>query len=187
MTLNELETRIKLFQPRPDPHLPDHAFPAAVLVPLLQAEQGLELVLTRRSRHLRQHPGQISFPGGRADSTDPSLWHTALRESFEEIGLAPELCRQLARLRAQHTISGFALTPFIGVIEGQPDFILNPAEVEELFRVPLDYVLDLRHHHLFSLRRQGRWHRVVFIRWNGVWIWGITAAVIHQFARQIAR
>ncbi|ART83776.1 CoA pyrophosphatase [Oceanisphaera profunda] len=187
MTLDELKTRINLLTPGLDPHLPSHAFPAAVLMPLLQTGQGLELVLTRRSRHLRHHPGQVSFPGGRADATDTSLWHTALRESWEEIGLLPELCQPLAQLQAQHTISGFALTPFIGLIEGHPQFKLNPAEVDELFQVPLDYLLDLRHHHLYQLRRQGRTHEVVFIRWQGLWIWGITATVIHQFAQQIAR
>ena len=186
MTLDELKTRINLLTPDQDPHLPEHAHPAAVLLPLLQTPQGLELVFTRRSRQLRHHPGQVSFPGGRMDATDPSLWHTALRESWEEIGLKPELCQPLAQLQAQHTISGFALTPFIGLIAGQPHFTLNPAEVEEVFQVPLDYLLDLRHHHVFALRRQGHHHEVVFIRWQGLWIWGITATVIHQFAQQIA-
>ena len=187
MTLDELKTRINLLTPGQDPHLPKCAHPAAVLMPLLQTAQGLELVFTRRSRQLRHHPGQVSFPGGRMDATDTSLWHTALRESWEEIGLKPELCQPLAQLQAQYTISGFALTPFIGLIAGQPQFTLNPAEVDELFQVPLDYLLDLRHHHLFQLHRQGRSHEVVFIRWQGLWIWGITATVIHQFAQQIAR
>ena len=187
MTLDELITRINLLPPAPDPGWPAHARPAAVLMPLLEGDQGLELVLTRRSRHLRQHPGQISFPGGRVDEGDASLWHTALRESEEEIGLPPECCRLLARLRAQYTISGFALTPFVGLVQGQPEFVLNPAEVDELYRVPLDYLLDLRHHHVLSQHRRGKLHRVVFIHWRGLWVWGITAAVIHQFARQIAR
>ncbi|MGO4999853.1 CoA pyrophosphatase [Oceanisphaera sp. W20_SRM_FM3] len=187
MTLDELKTRINLLAPLPDPHLPLDAHPAAVLMPLLQTGQGLELVLTRRNRLLRQHPGQVSFPGGRMDASDASLWHTALRESWEEIGLLPELCQPLGQLQAQYTISGFALTPFVGLIEGQPRFTLNPSEVDEVFQVPLDYLLDLRHHHLFQLRRQGHTHEVVFIRWHGLWIWGITAAVIHQFAQQIAR
>ncbi|WP_417615217.1 CoA pyrophosphatase [Oceanisphaera sp.] len=188
MTLDELKTRINLIPPLPDPHLPPHAFPAAVLMPLLQTGRGLELVLTRRSRHLRHHPGQVSFPGGRADSTDASLWHTAVRESWEEIGLLPEQCQPLAQLQAQYTISGFALTPFVGLIEGSPNFKPNPAEVDEVFRVPLDYILDLRHHHTFHLRRKDRSrHQIVFIRWHGLWIWGVTAAVIHQFALQVAR
>ena len=187
MTLDELKTRLNLLAPPPDPHLPPHAHPAAVLMPVLQTGQGLELVLTRRSRHLRHHPGQVSFPGGRMDATDASLWQTALRESFEEIGLLPELCQPLGQLQAQYTVSGFALTPFIGLVVGQPHFRLNPSEVDEVFQVPLDYLLDLSQHHLFSLNRQGRRHEVVFIRWQGRWIWGITAAVIHNLAQQIAR
>ena len=187
MMLDELKTRINLLMPAQDPHLPKCAQPAAVLLPLLQTPQGLALVFTRRSRQLRHHPGQVSFPGGRWDATDPSLWYTALRESWEEIGLKPHLCQPLAQLQAQHTISGFALTPFIGLIAGQPHFKLNPAEVEEVFQVPLDYLWDLRHHQRFVLRRQGRRHEVVFIRWQGLWIWGITATVIHQLALQIAR
>jgi 8-oxo-dGTP pyrophosphatase MutT (NUDIX family) len=187
MTREQLLTRFNLLTPAPDPVLPAQARPAAVLLPLLDGEQGLELVLTRRSRQLRQHPGQVSFPGGRVDDTDASLWHTALRESQEEIGLDPALCRPLGRLPAQHTVSGFALTPFIGLIEGRPHCVLNPQEVDEVFQVPLAYALDLRRHHLFTLRRQGRLHTVCFIPWQGTWIWGITAAVIHQFALQIAR
>lgn len=187
MTLDELKTRLNLLPPLPDPHLPAHAYPAAVLMPVLQTGQGLELILTRRSRHLRNHPGQVSFPGGRVESTDTSLWHTAVRESWEEIGLLPELCQPLAQLQAQYTISDFALTPFVGLIEGSPEFKLNPGEVDELFQVPLEYLLDLRHHHLFYANRQGQRHQVVFIRWRGVWIWGITAAIIHQLAQQIAR
>lgn len=187
MTREQLLTRLNLLAPAPDPVLPCHARPAAVLLPLLEGEEGLELVLTRRSRHLRHHPGQISFPGGRVDDTDASLWHTALRESQEEIGLDPALCRPLARLRAQHTVSGFALTPFIGLVEGRPDFVPNPDEVDEVFRVPLDYLLDLDHHYLYYLHRRGRRHTVCFIPWQGIWIWGITAAVIHQFAVQVSR
>lgn len=187
MTLNELKTRLNLLAPQPDPHLPTYAHPAAVLMPLLQTGQGLELVLTRRSQLLRHHPGQVSFPGGRMDATDSSLWHTALRESWEEIGLLPELCQPLGQLQAQYTISGFALTPFIGLVAGQPRFRLNPGEVDEVFQVPLDYLLDLRQHHLFTFNRQGQSHEVVFIRWQGMWIWGITAAVIHNLAQQIAR
>lgn len=186
MTLEELTTRLNLLQPLPDEALPSNAYPAAVLLPLLPSEQGLELILTRRSKALRHHPGQVCFPGGRADSSDVSLWHTALRESFEEIGLLPELCKPLAQLPAQHTISDFALTPFIGVIEGTPNFVLNPGEVTALYKVPLSYALDLHHHHVFKLRRKGRVHKVIFIRWQGIWIWGITAAIIHQLSLQIA-
>lgn len=187
MNLEELKTRINLLLPLADPHLPHYAHPAAVLMPLIDTKQGLELVLTRRSQQLRHHPGQVSFPGGRAEATDASLWHTALRESYEEIGLLPELCQPLGQLQAQHTISGFALTPFIGLVAGQPCFTLNPSEVAEVFQVPLDYLLNLEHHHTFTFSRRGQRHSVVFIRWHRLWIWGITAAVIHNFAQQIAR
>ncbi|ART79373.1 CoA pyrophosphatase [Oceanisphaera avium] len=187
MTLSELKTRINLLTPRPDPTLPRHAHAAAVLMPIVEGSCGLELILTRRSLELRHHPGQVSFPGGRFDSTDASLWHTALRESWEEIGLLPHLCQPLGQLEAQYTVSGFALTPFIGLVSGQPSFKLNPSEVAAVFQVPLDYLLDLRHHHIFRLNRQGQEHEVIFIRWQQVWIWGITARVIHNFSKQIAR
>lgn len=183
----ELLTRFNLLPPLSDPLLPTDAKVAAVLMPLLEGEQGLELVLTRRSRHLRHHPGQVSFPGGRAEAGDLSLWHTALRESEEEIGLDPALCQPLGRLRAQYTVSGFALTPFVGLVDASARFTANPAEVDEIFQVPLVHVLDLQRHHLFTLRRRDRLHTVCFIRWRGLWIWGITAAVLHQFALQVAR
>ncbi|PSJ47786.1 CoA pyrophosphatase [Zobellella endophytica] len=187
MTRDELVTRLNLLPPLPDPVLPAQARPAAVLMPLVEGAQGLELVFTRRSRWLRHHPGQVSFPGGRVDEGDPSLWFTALRESEEEIGLEPGRCRPLGRLRAQYTVSGFALTPFVGLVEGQPRFILNPAEVDEVFQVPLGYLLDFDRHYLYRLYRRGRVHTVCFIPWHNTWIWGVTAAIIHQFALQIAR
>ncbi|GAA3529373.1 CoA pyrophosphatase [Zobellella aerophila] len=187
MTRAELLARFNLLPPLSDPFLPAHAQAAAVLLPLQEGERGLELILTRRSRHLRHHPGQVSFPGGRVEETDISLWHTALRESEEEIGLDPSLCQPLGRLRAQYTVSGFALTPFVGLVDASARFTANPAEVEEVFQVPLEYLLDLRRHHLFTLRRRGRLHTVCFIRWQGIWVWGITAAVLHQFALQVAR
>ncbi|MGO1247664.1 MAG: CoA pyrophosphatase [Oceanisphaera sp.] len=187
MQLEELKTRLNVLPPLADPHLPDNAYPAAVLMPLLPTGQGLELVLTRRSRHLRHHAGQVCFPGGRVDSTDVSLWDAAVRESFEEIGLLPEQCQPLAQLQAQHTISDFALTPFVGLVQGEVNFKLNPGEVDELFQVPLEYLLDVRHHHVLSVSRKGVPQQVVFIRWHNTWIWGITAAIIHQLALQIAR
>ena len=120
--------------------------PAAVLVPLVLHESGPTVLLTRRSENLHDHPGQISFPGGRSEAQDESAIATALRESFEEIGLAAGLVEVLGHLPDYHTGTGFRVTPVVGLIQPPIDLRLDAFEVQEAFEVPLQFLMSAANH-----------------------------------------
>lgn len=125
--------------------------PAAVLIPLVMRPEPTVL-LTQRTAHLKKHAGQISFPGGRCEPSDAGPIGTALREAHEEVGLAPERVQVLGTLPTYTTGTGFVVTPVLGLIEaphhGQHSLALaaDPGEVEEIFEVPLAFLMDPRHH-----------------------------------------
>jgi len=157
---------------------------AAVLVALAPAPRGFVL-LTRRSRLLRTHSGQVSFPGGRPDPSDPSLVETALREAQEEIGLERDQVELLGRLADQHTLtSNFLITPFVGLLAPQARWQAAPAEVDAIFGLPLSLLLD-----------PGAPRRIETGLRRGSWswphpdhdIWGATAAILLRLARQLRR
>lgn len=157
---------------------------AAVLVPVTdRAEPGV--VLTQRTETLRNHAGQIAFPGGRADPGDADLIATALREAEEEIGLPPHAVTVIGLADRYRTVTGFEVTPVLGVIP--PDLTLTPseAEVASLFEVPLAYLLDPAHHHRVSAPWRGRTRHFYEILWNDRRIWGATAAMIVNLSRRL--
>ena len=157
---------------------------AAVLVPVTdRAEPGL--VLTQRTEHLRNHAGQIAFPGGRADPGDVDLVATALREAEEEIGLSPHAVTVVGLADRYRTVTGFEVTPVLGVIP--PGLTLYPseAEVANLFEVPLAYVLDPAHHRRVSAPWRGQTRHFYEILWNDRRIWGATAAMIVNLSRRL--
>ncbi len=116
--------------------------PAAVLCGLVERHPGINVVLTRRTQHLARHAGQIAFPGGRADREDPSLLAAALREAEEEIGLRPDRVHVIGTLDQYLTSTGFRVTPFVGAIDPAWHPVPDPNEVEEVFEVPLDFLMD---------------------------------------------
>jgi len=157
---------------------------AAVLVPVTdRAEPGV--VLTQRTETLRNHAGQIAFPGGRADPGDADLVATALREAEEEIGLPPRAVTVIGLADRYRTVTGFEVTPVLGVIP--PDMTLRPseAEVANLFEVPLAYLLDPAHHRRVSAPWRGRTRHFYEILWNDRRIWGATAAMIVNLSRRL--
>ena len=157
---------------------------AAVLVPVTdRAEPGI--VLTQRTETLRNHAGQIAFPGGRADPGDIDLIATALREAEEEIGLPPHVVTVVGLADRYRTVTGFEVTPVLGVIP--PDLILRPseAEVASLFEVPLAYLLDPAHHRRVSAPWRGQTRHFYEILWNDRRIWGATAAMIVNLSRRL--
>src|SRR4051794_18123419 len=113
--------------------------PAAVLVPLVNRPQGLQVLLTVRSADLPDHPGQISFPGGRLEAVDASAAAGALRESQEEIGLPPERVAVLGQLAEYETVTGYRVTPVVGWVEPPFDVVTDPVEVADVFEVPLAF------------------------------------------------
>ncbi|MFO7858938.1 MAG: CoA pyrophosphatase [Ectothiorhodospiraceae bacterium] len=154
---------------------------AAVLVPVIARDDGHHLLLTRRSESLNQHAGQISFPGGCLDPTDPSLLQAALREAHEETGLAPEQVSVLGALSPHATPSGFLIHPFVGFVAECGALVRQPEEVAEIFEVPLGFLLDQRNHRPHDVEHQGRRYRLTAMPYGSYFIWGATAAIIRDF------
>jgi 8-oxo-dGTP pyrophosphatase MutT (NUDIX family) len=158
--------------------------PAAVLVAVVERPSPTVL-LTERPQTMRKHPGQISFPGGRIDPGDDGPVEAALREAEEEIAL-PRACVELVGIAdVYRTITGFEVTPVVGVVP--PDLALEPqpGEVAALFEAPLDYLLDPRHQIVRTVQWQGRERCYYEIDWEGRRIWGATAAMIVNLARRL--
>ncbi|MEM1267258.1 MAG: CoA pyrophosphatase [Pseudomonadota bacterium] len=155
---------------------------AAVLVPLRDTAQGTQVILTRRARGLRHHPGQIAFPGGKLDAGDPSLEACALREAAEEIGLAPTDVRPLGRLSPHRTVTGFEITPILGAVARR--FVPHPeaGEVDEVFEVPLAHLIDPAHHQIHTRVFRGEERRYYVIPYGPHYIWGATARIIIRLA-----
>ncbi len=116
--------------------------PAAVLVPVVKREHGLTVLFTRRTAHLNDHAGQISFPGGRSEPGDKNAAETALREAAEEIDLAPGQVEVLGELSKYVTVTGYRVTPVVGLVTPPLELRLDEFEVAEVFEVPLEFLLD---------------------------------------------
>jgi 8-oxo-dGTP pyrophosphatase MutT (NUDIX family) len=152
--------------------------PAAVLVPLVNRPEGLTVLLTQRSASLPDHPGQISFPGGRIDPGDASPMDAALREAQEEVGLPPECVALLGNLPTYETVSGYSVTPVVGWVEPPFPVVPDPVEVDDVFEVPLAFVLEPAHQQR-HFRMLGTLRRDYFaIPYADRYIWGATAAMI---------
>ncbi len=151
---------------------------ASVLVPLVDRGAGLGLILTRRAALLKHHPGQVAFPGGKQDATDATPLAAALREAREEIGLDPATVRILGALDPHETVTGFQVTPFVGVVRADFAPVADPREVAEVFEVPLDFVLDPANLQVLGRRWQGHWRSYYVIPYGPHYIWGATARML---------
>lgn len=159
---------------------------AAVLVPLLLKEGAWHVLVTQRTRHVEHHKGQISFPGGACDPRDADLVATALRETFEEVGVSPEEVELLGALDDFVTITRFAVTPFVGVIPHPFDYRLNGREVEDVVEVPLSFLLDPSHLRVEQREHDGRIYDVLFWDYGPYTIWGATASILKSFVDLIS-
>jgi 8-oxo-dGTP pyrophosphatase MutT (NUDIX family) len=149
-----------------------------VLVPLVNRPEGITLLLTQRSAGLPDHPGQISFPGGRIDPDDATPTAAALREAHEEVGLPPERVAVLGRLATYETVTGYSVTPVVGWVEPPFPVVPDPVEVDDVFEVPLAFVLEPRHQQR-HFRMLGTLRRDYYaIPYADRYIWGATAAMI---------
>lgn len=151
---------------------------ASVLVPLVERGARLDLILTRRAARLAHHPGQVAFPGGKQDPSDASPLAAALREADEEIGLDPAGVQILGALDPHETVTFFNVTPFVGLVP--PDFrpVSDPAEVAEVFEVPLDFALDPANLQVHRRRWQGQVRAYYAIPYGPHYIWGATARML---------
>lgn len=158
--------------------------PAAVLVPII-ARPKPTVLFTRRTPHLSRHAGQVSFPGGRLHADDPSLVQTALRETEEETGIAPELVEIAGFLECYETGTGFAILPVVGLL--QTNFVLAPDanEVEEAFEAPLAFLLDPANRERRSMEWQGRRRQFYAFTYGTHYIWGATAGILVNFTDRL--
>lgn len=157
----------------------EHA-PAAVLVPLIERPDGLSVLLTQRTEHLRSHAGQIAFPGGRADPGE-TPWQTALRESWEEVGLDPGLVELAGLSDPFWTRTGYVITPVVGFVSPRMTLKPNPDEVAEVFEVPFDFLMDDANHQS-ALREfpDGVAREVWAMPYRNRHIWGVTAMLLRD-------
>jgi 8-oxo-dGTP pyrophosphatase MutT (NUDIX family) len=154
---------------------------AAVLIPVI-ARPAPTILFTRRTEHLAKHSGQISFPGGRSEPADLSPVETALRETMEEIGIAPSFVSIAGFLPRYRTGTGFDITPVVGVVAPGFALVPDPREVAEIFEVPLAFFLDPANARDGSREMAGRARRFHVFEPDGHYIWGITAALLFDFA-----
>ena len=207
--LTAQEVRVRFVEPRHwQPEFLDDSYriegagerPAAVLVPLIERPAGLTLLLTLRSEALLKHSGQVAFPGGRVDDTDADATATALRETREEIGIEPDTIEVLGELPRYRTGTGYLITPVVGLLDSRmqlQSLRLEPAEVAEVFEVPLSFLMDPANHQrrLFSWRQdEMHFERTFFsMPWRPdpshereYFIWGATAAMLRNLYRFLA-
>lgn len=170
----------------PDAANPQGGVPSAVLVPLVDRDGGFTILLTRRTEHLHNHGGQICFPGGRVDAGDTSPAATALRETAEEVGLPAEAIDVIGCLDPYLTVTGFLVTPVIGVVRPPFELTLDADEVAAVFELPLAFVLDPGNHQQLSPSRGGSSHTTYAMPYQGHYIWGATAAMLMNLYRILA-
>jgi 8-oxo-dGTP pyrophosphatase MutT (NUDIX family) len=152
--------------------------PAAVLVPVIVRETGATMLLTQRTAHLRDHAGQVSFPGGRCEEGDASPEATALREAAEEVGIAAHQVEILGRLPEYRTGTGFVITPVVGLVTPPLNLKLDDFEVAEVFEPPLEFLLDSANHQRQSIEVRGTRREYWAMPWQGYFIWGATAGML---------
>ncbi len=159
--------------------------PASVLIPIVLRPAELTVLLTRRTTRLRSHSGQVSFPGGRAEPDDASVEATALRETGEEIGLAPRHIELIGRLHDYHTRTGYRVSPVVALVTPPFELRLDEREVEEAFEVPLSFLLDPAHHERHAREFQGREVQYFAMPYGPHYIWGATAAMLVNLYRHL--
>ena len=164
----------------------DRPLPAAVLLAVILDPAAPAVLLTRRSDRLRRHPGQVAFPGGRAEAGDDSVLATALRETEEETGIPARAVLPLGYLGRYDTITGYRVTAVVGAVEPGHPWTPDRSEIEEIFTVPLAQVADPGCYQRQVVRHAGRRFELLTLAHPSQHIWGATAAMLHEFGQRIA-
>lgn len=158
--------------------------PAAVLVPVV-ARDTLSLLLTQRTEHLASHGGQISFPGGKIDAPHEGPVEAALREAHEEVGLDPALVEPLGFLDTYRTVTGYAITPVLALVDPGFHLTLNASEVADAFEVPLPFLMDVRNHEQHARIYRGHERRYYAMPYGERYIWGATAGILKNMHERL--
>jgi 8-oxo-dGTP pyrophosphatase MutT (NUDIX family) len=164
---------------RPDQNMLSAARPAAVLIPVVARPGGATVLLTQRASGLRQHSGQIAFPGGKVDANEDALG-AALREAEEEIGLARGDVQPLGFLGPYFSTTGFRIVPVVALVRPDSPLALNAIEVEATFETPLAFLMDPANHQTHQREWKGEQRRFFAMPYGDHYIWGVTAGIIRM-------
>ena len=160
---------------------------ASVLIPILTFKKDLEILLTKRSNNLKNHPGQIAFPGGKKDQIDSSPIETALRETQEEVGLNPKNVEIIASLPSHRTATGFVIKPYLGLINQPFSETLRQGEVDEIFTVPYEYILNEKNFSIQTRKWNGSQRSYYVVPYGPYYIWGATARILLNLSRALSQ
>ena len=181
------ETLIKrlprLIKPIAEPDKNEKLQASAVLLALHFTEAKWQLLLTTRADHLKNHAGQISFPGGRFESHDQHLMATAIRETEEEVGINKKYIKVVSQLDDHNTLTGFRIFPYVAILSELPELIIDKNEVEDVFSVPLEHLIETSNHQIESVDYQGKHYDYYKILWQDKIIWGATARMIVNLSK----
>lgn len=173
------------FSPSLADEMPPEHKDAAVLIPVIDRDEVPTVLFTRRSTALRNHSGQIAFPGGRVDPGDDGPLGAALRESEEEIGLARRFVTPLGYLDSYLTTTGFRIVPVVARVAPGFALTINPAEVDDTFECPLPFLMDPRNHRRESREWRGLMRSYYAMPFGDHYIWGVTAGIVRNLYEQI--
>lgn len=163
--------------------------PASVLMPLVKRDEEWRVLLTRRPMHMKNHAGQVSFPGGKTEAGETPC-AGALRETHEEVGIAQEDIHLLGRLSSFNAVSDFRITPYVGIFSPEAEIIPEAGEVEEAFEIPFSFFMSRNNH----VRREVQFENENFILYDMPWpsaenrvhhVWGMTAMILHQLYKRM--
>ena len=160
---------------------------ASVLIPVLTFKKSLEILLTKRSINLKTHPGQIAFPGGKKEKFDSSPIETALRETEEEVGLSQHLVEVIASLPTHKTATGFIIKPYIGIISQPFEETLRYGEVDEIFTVPFDHILNKENFSIQTRKWNGSQRQYYAVPYGPYYVWGATARILLNLSQALSR
>ncbi|WP_312774263.1 CoA pyrophosphatase [Atlantibacter hermannii] len=183
ITLDNFLARFQLLRPQINRHTINQR-QAAVLVPIVRRPVP-GLLLTQRSTRMRKHAGQVAFPGGARDPEDSSLIAAALREAHEEVAIPPETVEVIGVLPTVDSVTGFQVTPVVGIIPPDLPYHASEEEVAAVFEMPLEEALRLGRYHPLDIHRRGNDHRVWLSWYEHYFVWGMTAGIIRELALQI--
>ena len=182
LTLHSIEKSLEQFRP-PEITRENYERSSSVMIPLYEEDDQVHMILTRRSKMMRHHTSEISFPGGNSEPEDTDEWSTAKREAYEEINLDPALPKKIGTLESFITVGSKSfVTPVVATLEGRPELKANPYEVEKILHVPLTELLlpEVYHEEVWELRN-GIQRNIHFFELIGDTVWGATGSMIKQF------